>query len=299
VKVLVTGAGGFIGRCVSGKMEEEGHQVIRVLRPAGNPAASDRASVLELDLTEPGIIPRSLNDRIDVVVHLAAMIPSGFDSSDATEAAALNRRIDGNVFNASRDLNAAVVYASSSSVYGLGDGEVKTETSPTAPLSPYALAKLDSEKMGEQLFLERGLPFTILRINAPYGALQRTRTVMKVFIERALQDLPIHYHGSGSRQQDFTYVEDVASAISKAARVAVGGLYNISGGCPISMRALAELVVSCLPGCKSRVETSGENDPQEGATALYSIQRAKECFGWESQVPLETGIKICAARWVS
>lgn len=298
MKVLITGAGGFIGGCVSGKMKEEGHQVIRLVRPGSNPAVSDRATVLEVDLTEPGIIPRSVHDRIDVVIHLAAMIPAAFDSPDATEAAALNRTIDANVFHASRDLNAAVVYASSSSVYGLGDGEVKTETSPTAPLNPYAQAKLESERTGEQLLFERGLPFTSLRINAPYGALQRTRTVMKVFVERALQDLPLTYHGSGSRQQDFTYVEDVASAISQAARVACGGLYNISGGRPISMRALAELVVSCLPGCKSRVETSGQNDPQEGATAFYSIERAKELIGWEPQVSLETGIKVCAAKWV-
>ncbi|MFX0197885.1 MAG: NAD-dependent epimerase/dehydratase family protein, partial [Candidatus Hodarchaeota archaeon] len=120
-----------------------------------------------------------------------------------------------------------------------------------------------------------------------------TRTVLNIFIERAIQGLPLLYHGSGTRQQDFTYVHDIAVAICLAVEKSKSGVFNISGGRPVSMKKLAELVVSLVNGCQSLIKPSGREDPQEGSTALFSIEKAKRELGWSPKTSLKLGIKKC------
>lgn len=291
IKVLVTGATGFIGRYVCQKLTQNGYKVIRVVRPRSRFEESEGQEALHIDLCEPGSLECAIKDKPDTVVHLAAVVPLSFAGAEATKAAHVNRRIDKNVFLACRALGTGVVYASGTSVYGLGNSEVKSESSSVRPIGPYAAGKLAGEQMGERILFQLGLPFTVLRINAPYGPGQRAKTVLNLFIERAINGLPLFYHGTGSRQQDFTYIEDVADAVIKAVIQGRSGIYNISGGHPISMRQLAEIVVRCVPECTSCVGPSGEEDPQEGATAMYSIKQAMTDLGWQPQVSLESGIR--------
>lgn len=295
--VLVTGASGFIGQCVSQKLVEMGHEVTQVVRRPGLVAECGPQKGIQVDLSEPIALEhiRGLcqDDKPDVLIHLAAMIPTAFAGAEAERIAEFNRRIDENVFWACEGLGIRVVYASSTSVYGLGDGELKRESSPISPLGPYADAKLIGEKLGKELCSRAGVSFTALRIAAPYGPGSRLRTVLNIFIERAIEGQPLMYHGSGSRLQDFTYVGDVAEAAIKAAIRGLNGIYNISGGRPITMRELANLVVRCVPQSASFVSPSGEIDPQEGATAMYSITKAISDLGWRPQVSLEAGIRAC------
>lgn len=148
--------------------------------------------------------------------------------------------------------------------------------------------------MGRRILWERGLPYTVLRINAPYGPGQATRTVLRIFLERASKGLALLYHGSGSREQDFTHVDDVADAVVAAAFRQRTGTYNISGGEPIAMKQLAELVIRCVPMCGSTVAPSGQDDPQEGVPARYSTRRALAELGWRPSIALACGIRAWA-----
>jgi UDP-glucose 4-epimerase len=295
MRILLTGAGGFIGLHVSRKLVEAGQYVIRIVRPGGRSEKSVCQETIQVQLEELNGIPRAFKGKVDILVHLAAVVPSSFNGTEAIAAAKINKRIDENVFLACKELGIGAVYASGSSVYGLGTGQLMSELSPCSPIGPYAAAKLVGEQKGEQTLTPEGLPFTALRINAPYGPEQRAQTVLNLFLQRALKGLPLLYHGTGSRQQDFTHVDDVADAVLRAVINGESGIYNISGGHPIGMKQLAELVVRCTESA-SYVGPSGEPDLQEGATALYDIERAINELHWRPQVPLESGIRNWADR---
>lgn len=301
MRVLVTGAAGFIGRRVCHKPAEQGHSVLRVVRTETRVGSADAETTsahhtLTIDLLEAGALERAMTSvpRPDVIVHLAAVLPPAFTGPAAEHAAELNAQLDLNVFRVARTLGLAVVYSSGSSVYGLGRGDLKSETTPPNPVGPYVAGKLAGEHLGQGVLLKHGIPFTVLRISAPYGPGQRTRTVLRIFLERALQGFPLLYHGTGCREQDFTHVDDVDDAVVCAALRQRSGVYNISGGEPITMKRLAELVIRCVPNSTSTVAPSGQDDPQDGATARYSITRAFAELEWRPRIALARGIRAWA-----
>jgi UDP-glucose 4-epimerase len=227
-----------------------------------------------------------------MLVHLAAVLPLSFQGDEADRAARINNAIDRNVLATCGASGVNVIYASGASVYGFDESRPKSESSPVHATGPYVQAKLEGERMGKEMVALEGLTFTSLRISAPYGPGQRARTVLNIFIEEALKHRPLRYYGTGSRQQDFTYIDDVASAVCRAAAKSKGGVYNIAGGAPVTMKELAEIVVRCVPGCEARWSLR-DADVQESATARYSIEKARSELEWQPRVSLEEGIRAC------
>jgi nucleoside-diphosphate-sugar epimerase len=135
---------------------------------------------------------------------------------------------------------------------------------------------------------------TILRISAPYGPGQRNRTVLRIFIERAISSMDLLYFGTGDRTQDFTSATDVAQAVICSIRRKRGGVFNIAGGNPISMKELAKLVVKCVSGCRSKIVPAGVPDSQESYRADFEILKAKRELGWAPQISLTEGVK----QWI-
>jgi UDP-glucose 4-epimerase len=175
----------------------------------------------------------------------------------------------------------------------LGDGSVKTESADPKPVGPYVAQKVQSEKFGQALLLNNGINFISLRISAPYGPGQKSRTVLNIFIERALKGLALLYHGTGSRQQTFTHIDDVVHAFDRAIESGASGIFNIAGSEFVTVKQLADLVVSIIPNCASEVRPSEIKDPQEGATAMFSITKARQILGWRPTVSLKTGLTSC------
>ncbi len=288
MRIIVTGASGFIGRAACASLAARGHAVQGVVRPG-----RERAGDLAADLESPGEFQKIVKFRPQAVAHLAAALPLSFDGPSADKAAQANRRMDAEVLNACAVWGIPLVYASSTSVYGFTRGEMIDEERKLAPIGPYAAAKAAGEQLGRELLDDRGIPFTALRINAPYGPGQRLKTVVWHFLDAALSGLPLQYHGSGSRQQDFTFVEDAGNAVACAVESRAGGSYTIAGGSPVTMRELAERIARSVPGCRSMIEPSGSEDPQEGVTARFSIARAAEGLGWRPLVSLDAGLRRC------
>lgn len=292
LKVIVTGAAGLIGHEVVARLVAQGHDVIGLYRSPASAEAQNSATAAVIDLAAEGLGGRFRNEDVDVVVHCAAIFPASHGEQGQDAIALTNRKIDDAVISFCRERGCRLVYMSSTAVYGSGRGRLDEEAS-TMPEGAYAREKLMSEKQ----ILAASVSAVILRINAPYGHRQRSQTVLKTFIERASEGKDIYYYGSGSRTQDFTACADVADAVCKAIdHPEVQGIFNIAGGAPVSMKALAELVVELIPQSSSRVLPAGKDDPQEGFRASYSIARAGKELLWHPRITLAEGIRAWASH---
>ncbi|RPE13230.1 NAD(P)-dependent oxidoreductase [Chitinophaga lutea] len=284
MNVLITGGTGLIGAAISNCISNDCNlsSIVRTV-----PLTSENIRFIQADLSLPKFIETYKNIRPDVVIHCAANIPSGANTDD--EIYSLNCRIDENVISLCKTTNSALIYFSSTIVYGYQGNEMGiSENHPTKTPSLYAKQKLESEGL-----IATHIPqHLILRVNAPYGRYMRQRSVMNIFADRAINNEDLFYHGNGERMQDFTNVEDIGRWIRSLikTRTFTSGVFNISSGAPVTMKKLASLIVHQVENCKSRIIPSGSPDPQEAYKASYDISKAKKILGWNPQISLYQGL---------
>lgn len=265
---VVTGAAGHVGSAVVGHLERTGHAVLAVDRTA-------------IDLATSPILPLIRDRDVSGIVHLASRVP-GSDVPDSKEQAVLIRAIDRNVSDASESLGVLVVYASSCGVYTDRTLGPIAESAPTGGSSPYFAAKL----AGERLFQ---LSSTVLRLSSPVGPTAASETVLSRFVTSAMNERRITVWGTGSREQDFVDVDDLAELVRLAlARGAGVGVLNAASGSPVTMLELAEIVRGELP--ESRIECGSVVDPQDGALARFDIDKARRSLGWAPQCSIRSTV---------
>lgn len=286
--VIITGAGGFLGSAVVKVVAERGRHIIAVVRFQEKYPKLSNVEYLEGDLTQNLIWKNLKRYQPTNLLHLAAVIPNSFVGDSAQSAAEQNRCIDDKAIAFCEKTGIRLIYASGASVYGLSSSGICRETDKCALIGPYVIEKYNSErKIMDSSNIKSSC---CLRINAPYGPGQRSRTVIRIFVENALQNQPLFFHGSGVRTQDFTYVDDVANAFLLMLNSNAQGIFNISGGQPISMRNLALLITELVSDCTSEVKASGQKDPQESFRANYDISLAKRDFSWSPKIGLREGL---------
>jgi UDP-glucose 4-epimerase len=290
-KVVVTGASGLIGNALCNLLHKHNLPFIALYR---NKPEEDNDWHKEFcNLEDSDSVNREFWQKASAVIHCAAAIPSGLITVESCYE--INKQIDNNIYQAIQENSIPMmIFLSSSSVYGFSDKEIN-EDSQVSPQTIYSAGKLESESMFRSL---RNCKTIFLRINAPYHVKQQSRTVLKIFIENAVNNEPLVYHGSGLRAQDFTAVEDIVNAIfliiSQGIKTS-GEVYNITSGKPISMRDLAQLIVSLMPNTKSKIEPSGIPDPQEECRSNFSIKKIFRDYNWQPKVSLGQGIK----NWIT
>ncbi len=181
-----------------------------------------------------------------------------------------------------------LVYAASSSCYGLAEEVPTTEKAPIHPEYPYALSKY----MGEEAVLHWGqvyqLPVNSVRIFNAYGTRSRTSgaygAVFGVFLAQKLAGKPFTVVGDGTQRRDFVYVTDVARAFYLAARTdRVNQTYNVGAGNPQSVNRLVELLGGEVVHLPRR--------PGEPECTWADISRIRRELGWEPRVTFEQGVR--------
>jgi UDP-glucose 4-epimerase len=290
MNILVTGAGGLIGQYAVSLMADNSFKVYALYRSFPPKGLDCHWNIVTTDLQKRDCLSDLRSIKADIVVHCAAVLPALFEGDTAIKAAMINRQIDEHVLEYCQDIHAKLIFISSASLYG-GVKTLCKEDSPVFPKGPYLEAKLETELKIKKL-IEK---YVILRINAPYAPEQCSRTVLRIFIERAIKNLNLIYHGQGQREQDFTNALDIASAILCAVDKAnVKGIFNIASGKPLSMKKLAYKVIKNVPKTTSKPIVSCEPDIQEKYHANFDISKALSLLGWAPKITLDEGIK----RWI-
>ncbi len=240
-KCLVTGGAGFIGLHLVEALRARGNEV-RVLDnfstgdPGNLAALRDEVEIVDGDVTDPEAV-RDAMRGMELVFHQAAMasVPRSVADPAATHEACATGTL--NVLLAARDTGVRrVVYAASSSAYGNSDRLPKRETDPTAPLSPYAVAKLTGEHYCAAFSEVYGLETVRLRYFNVFGPRQSPDSPYAAVIPRFLQSMLLgrspRVHGNGEQSRDFTFITDVVQANLLAAEApgVSGKVYNIACG---------------------------------------------------------------------
>lgn len=275
-RILLTGAGGLVGEPAIEMLRQHGHEVVTIGRRCEN-------SISGVDLAV-GALADILESKYDLVVHLAAQIPGKGENVEL-----MNQQIDDNVFQFAADLDIPLIYASSGSVYGSTYREAEmSENLVCHPELDYSKQKLRSEEWLRKNLREH----YICRITAPYGPSERYQGVLGIFCRKAVAGENIILYGSGLRRQDFIHVRDIAELFCAiaASEQALPGVYNVSAGAPVTMKTTAEKVLNATGG-SSTVEFAGIEDPQENFRANYSVEKAKQDFGWKATISLDEGIR--------
>jgi GDP-4-dehydro-6-deoxy-D-mannose reductase len=264
VKVLVTGADGFVGRWMVRRLLDDGHEVYGAVRPtapdaprpqvgAGELSPAELAAVrwLPLELADFESVRKCAGLPCDAVVHLAA-VSSGVEAArDPGWAWVVNAagtaRLGHVLLEAKRDGRADPVFllASTAEVYGRGGPTPRRESDPVAPCSPYAASKAGAEVAALEAWRRGGLRVIVARAFAHTGPGQDGRFVVPAFAQRLKiakrAGAPVVKVGNLEPVREFLHVQDVVDAYARLlAQGRPGEAYNVASGEGISLEVLLE-----------------------------------------------------------
>ena len=277
MKVLVTGAAGFLAPHVAHAFRLDGHDVrLTDVRPGDG---ADR--IVIGDFTDPSTAA-SVTQGIDVVCHLGGIGDVYLALEQPFLAASANVVGTVALLEAARSNGVAkFIYASTWEVYGEPVYQPIDELHPCAPDHPYGITKLAGEKLALAYDALKGLPVVSLRLGTAYGTGMRGNSVFSVFIDRAMQGEPITVAGSGDQTRQFTHASDVGRAFLLAATAPVHGeAFNIVASERVSIRELAELVVAEYPTGITHVPARQGDVP----SATVSSEKAGRLLAWKPDV---------------
>jgi NAD dependent epimerase/dehydratase len=303
-RVLVTGAGGFIGGHLVERLLAEGAGVRALVRYNSRnehgtldwfaPDAMREVDVVLGDLRDAESVAAAV-DGVEVVFHLGAQIAIPYSYVNPRDFFETNVLGTLNVAQAALASGVErVIHTSTSEVYGTAQEVPITEDHPIAPQSPYAASKVGADKLMESFHRSFGLPVTVLRPFNTYGPHQSARAIIPTIVSQALNGGSLRL-GSLEPRRDMTYVADTAAgflAAAVASPAAVGQTVQLGTQQDVSVGEIVK-VVGELIGRDLPVELDPRRvrpEESEVMRLLASPARASELIGWSPSVDLREGL---------
>ena len=284
MKVVVTGAAGFLGGHIARNFRDQGWEVTAF---DVSPFHEDGIRFAQGDLTEANSVDQAIAGT-DVVAHVGAIGDVYLAGEQPTLAAEVNVVGTGNVVEAALRHGARMVYASTWEVYGEPEYQPVDERHPTHPDHPYSITKLGGEALMLAATRLRSLSAVALRLGTAYGSGLRPNSVFRIFIDKARNGEPITIQGDGSQGRQFTHSSDIARAFAIAAESDVTGVaINTVARDTVTIKELAERIVSRFP----TELTFGEPRPGDVPPAQVSAAMAGELLGWQAEMPFDRGLE--------
>ncbi|MFJ3466088.1 NAD-dependent epimerase [Pseudomonas sp. NPDC090201] len=310
MRILVTGAAGFIGFHTARRLCRDGHQVVGLDNLNGYYSVELKQARLaqlatlgnfefhRLDLADKqALLDLFAEQRFDQVIHLAAQagVRYSIDSPDTYAQSNLVGFL--NVLEACRAYKPAhLIYASSSSVYGLNHKlPYATSDAVEQPISFYAATKRANELMAHSYAHLYGIPTTGLRFFTVYGPWGRPDMALFKFTDAILKGQPIDVYNDGAMSRDFTYIDDIVEALVRLIPLppepetgAPNKVYNIGFGSPVKLLDFIECLEDAL-----NIRAIKHFMPLQSGDVLNTWADTRELearVGFRPQVTVSTGV---------
>jgi nucleoside-diphosphate-sugar epimerase len=308
--VLITGGLGFMGLNLARALKAVDAR-LRILSRSWPVEVGDIGSVLQGtaffkgDIRDSAVVEQAVAGA-EVIFHLAGKSGPSASNTSPLEDLDVNGRGQLILLEACRRHSPAakIVYPSSRLVYAPSAKLPVNENCPTQPLSVYGVHKLAGERyllLYQRLY---GLRSSVLRISNPYGPFQRPEQnrygIINWFIHLAMRGRHLTVYGDGAQLRDYIHVDDVVRAmlIAGVAADADGEVLNIGSSHGVSFADMATLVVrSAGRGRVKHVEWPEDDARVETGDFVADTTLAKRVLGWQTAVPLESGIADVVSRY--
>ena len=293
MRYVVTGAAGFIGSHLSEELLRRGHDVVGFDSFTDYyDAALKEDNARTLDVRRVELASDELDFRgFDGVFHLAAQpgVAPSFD--DFPIYVERNLVASQRVFDAAARTGIRVVFASSSSVYGVVDRYPTPEDARPAPVSPYGVTKLAVEHLASALARSANLDAVGLRYFTVFGPRQRPDMAFARIAKALAENRAFTLRGDGGQTRAWTYVGDAVDA-TIAAMERGTGTYNVGGGAETSLReAIAAFEAAAGRSLVFEERPAGPGDPPRTSADTSKIEAE---LGWRPRTPLLDGVR---AQW--
>ena len=312
MRVLITGGAGFIGSHLADHYVSKGDQVTildnfstgskeNIAHLSGKITTKD-GDIRNVDLVE------KLTQEADLVLHMAAAL--GVNTILESPLESMSTNITGSevVLNAAAKFNKRIIIASTSEIYGknpkqpLSEGDDRVVGAPQKIRWTYSDAKAIEEAMATALHAQSKLPVTTVRLFNTVGPRQTGRYGMVVprFVQAALKNEALTIYGDGTQSRVFCHIDDAVQAIAAIAETesTIGEVFNVGGTGEITIKALAEKVISTTKSHSVITYTpytdaypAGFEDIQRRVPDISKISKA---IGWAPTKDLEAIIKDIA-----
>jgi UDP-glucuronate 4-epimerase len=304
MKVLVTGAAGFIGSHLSERLLDGGWTVVGVdnfddfydpqikRRNIESCLNNKKFQLVEADIRDMAAVDKAVSNDIEIVVHLAAK--AGVRPSIEQPVLYADVNVNGTTVllqAAKKHKIRKFIFGSSSSIYGNNKKVPFSEDDNVDfPISPYAATKKAGELICHTYHHLYGIAVTCLRFFTVYGPRQRPDLAIHKFAKLIEQGKSIPIYGDGTMMRDFTYIDDIIDGTVAAMEKCTGfNIYNLGGSRPVSVNDLVVEIEKALG--KKAVKKYLPPQPGDVERTYADVTKAAKDLGYNPSTTIQAGLK--------
>ncbi len=278
MKVLVTGASGFIGTKLMNFLIKEGHSLHGLALNS-----LEKKNISNIPLSDFDKLNSHFNDNeYDIVIHLAAQI----ENVDPLQMYNANCKNTINLLEICKNHNIKkFIFTSSHAVYGTSHNLPIGEDHQVSPNTTYGNSKLIAEEICKMYNQYYGFNVIILRLSSLFGELQPTKYLIPRLIQNSLQNnsITLHKYSNGFQEMDLINIFDVCTAINLSCKSKIKfGLFNIASGNKVTVEDIANLLSKIL----GKIDIKIKKINSKTNHYVYNISRAKSELGFNIRYPL-------------